>query len=265
MNIQRTGSITSLLALLAFATHASAADFSSRIYTSHDFLPDAIQALPLARRGDAEAQYFLYAATEFCASIADTRKRPPAQEAARESALSAQGTPDWQQVRRNEKALCSGLSKRTAEFSGPWLSASLAQGFPLALAVEGRNALLGFHGKARKPEGKVLLVKAINSANPYAVFEAAPAMSDKTARSGWLWYQAACELGFDCSERSRFVFGICGIWQQEACNGSLWLPDLMAGSQAPRDNERQNWMADAKRLAERIRTKSITEADVLGQ
>lgn len=173
----------------------------------------------MARAGDREAQYYVYAALEFCdvEFRALFRRRKSTGWLTRDEgvirAASSRIQPSGyaEEVDQKCRALMEGGRPELGE-SEIWLDKSTSQGQPIAMAVTADALLItprpDERSQATRERAKDALMEALESKDPEVIWRIGELqgvlnnMSDESTKSQWAWWLVACERGFDCGPDS---------------------------------------------------------------
>ncbi len=197
---------------------------ASTFAASKDYFDFAKSVLDRAAAGDADAQYYLYAALDYCDLLyrmhffrrgAKTRTLDEALQRAAMRHVS-----ELHDVRIGHQR-CSRLFDGGAEEFGipaAWLQLATEQGQPLALATTAAALLrkLSNVGETDPPresaatspaasEAKAMLLAALKSKDPEVMLKIASAqraLGDPEGLQEWAWLLAACQRGSDCDNSS---------------------------------------------------------------
>jgi hypothetical protein len=210
-------------------THAAPSFVSAheaQVREATDYLELARQLLPKAREGDADAQFHLYQALDYCrngyAQYFDRgQKRNTLDEALRE----ASGAPrtDLAEVRRVH-ARCQKLMADDSDelaHAERWLNAAVAGAHPRAqVEMAAQMASNSLHHPAQRAaqslsEARRMTRAALASRDAATIWKAGaltPLRQGSTNNDyleGLAWWQAACSRGLDCGPGSERVRELC--------------------------------------------------------
>ena len=189
--------------------------WQERILRVTDYATFVGEALPAAERGDADAQFALYAAFAFCRD--GMMERTPEQRARIPAAL-------WDDMHRRCDALVAQYPDLAGEASS-WLQRSLDADFPRAIAFSAREdierlergEIRGAQAEALVPLLKSRLVTAL-AANDPAITEGISTKlgplfpgDSRVETAYWVWRLAACEQGLDCGPQVEWLHDVCRI------------------------------------------------------
>ncbi len=197
------------------------AGISKAYSTSRDYYEFAESIADRARSGDANAQYYLYAALSYCDEIyrayfrqKDNKTRTLDEALNRVSTRQAESV----EVVRTAHSRCARLFDGGAEQFGvaaDWLRSAAAQNQPLALTITAVALLLQGEtpDAAAQADAKSMFITALKSKDPEVVWRIGEAQTmlnggDERNLQQWSWWLAACRRGFDC-ENSRWLEFSC--------------------------------------------------------
>jgi hypothetical protein len=215
---------------VAATANGSYADMYAKAENNLEFIR---QIYADAHDGDAEAQFQLFSALEYCERYylfyfvrGDSRKTL---DEALAWATRSPGT-SAEEAREVHRRCQELVDKHPNEFgrSGTWLARAADGGHPEAQLVRAERLLMPL-GQAddstqtidpqrledRRTEAKELLLKGLERKDPSAVWKVGDLQDPLTGRSQeadkdqWVWRLAACKLGYDCSQTAHWYQIMC--------------------------------------------------------
>jgi hypothetical protein len=190
--------------------------------------------LPAARRGDAQAQYFVYKSINFCAGAyaAYFEDGPPAaggphrtlEEALRLASAQSPPVPWLAQEMRSVHARCHALVNTQAAAVGDpsqWLRRAAHAGHPLAQAAYAQAEIHRIELASTTPvdgdKARIqnLLANALRSKQPdvlWAIGEHQGFLTpdgEQAALDQWAWKLLACQRGLDCTGAAPWYRSVC--------------------------------------------------------
>jgi hypothetical protein len=215
--------------------------------SSSDLFAFAKKAAVPAFRGDGTAALYLARALELCQLQVVLYGRAPDPRSAFENWLSEQEYMPEPEVAKFERNfdLCKGFFSGDAFASLPpkkggylsfsyWLNAASSDGNPVAEVIHVANELPAV-GNGRNPRGaEAMLVSAVSTGDPEAVFRAGYFLLDGHGGNGVDAYAVAiagCDLGYDCSADNSFIFGDCA--RLGGCSPGLDFQDMVSQEIGP--------------------------------
>ena len=190
--------------------------WQERILIVKDYAVFVPLALPEAQKGNADAQFALYAAFSFCR---DGMMKRTAEERARIPAEL------WDSMHRRCDALALKYPDLASEASA-WLQSALAAGFPRAIAFAAiedikkieRGEVRGHKARALIADVKARLIPALAANDPAItagistrVGTLFPAEEARAESAYWVWRLAACEQGLDCGPQAGWLHDVCRL------------------------------------------------------
>jgi hypothetical protein len=254
-------------------------DYKRNFAESHNYWKFAHDALPTANAGNADAQFYLSRALEYCAEHNSFYYRRKGRPIGLDEGLQ-------RAVQRNLPIdVAQAVYERCHEFvdhgaSGlgsarEWLARATSVGQPLAQAVTASKILMQVQrqdfikaGGVPTPDNdptimsegdpRELLRSAIQSKDPEVLFtigEFQPLLDPtNTDKDRYAWMLLACQRGFDCTANAEWVKNSCaGAPECASANGPTDLVRILAGDQWPEVQQRardlsigldqENWSA----------------------
>ena len=218
------------------ATSPAAAERNdyARFHESKDFYAYAEELLPLAKQGDASAQFYLSSALSYCEGLYDwyfieytqngTRRQRTLDEALQLTAERKVFQPDDVRDIQQRCQKLRSIDPPPFGTSREWLDAAIALGFPMAQASEALNLALQGQGRsnpekaqAARGEARQLALVALRTRDPMVMAQMgdiaanlAGEDSGKARIVRWAWPLAACQREANCR--------IMGDWMRLFCN-----------------------------------------------
>ncbi len=214
-------------------TRNVARDISREFRLSRNYADYAAGIHAMAEQGDPDAQYYLFAALDFCDREYGALFRLPNQRwRTLDQALARAAVRPTENTRWVERvyATCHTLMQNQRNRYGDardWLAKATASGHSVAMAKTANDMLIaGVMARAasqlEQPDNSVpreLLAAAVESRDP-AVFwligEAQPllvAEAGTVTLNQWAWWLLACQHGYDCGADSLLVEFSCRLDQ----------------------------------------------------
>jgi hypothetical protein len=212
---------------------------AARLHASDDYFQFVESVIGDARRGDRDAQYYVFEALRFCdigyRSYFKGRGRNRTLDEALTWASTSGPLLDAEEARDIHRK-CHRLKEENGSQFGmadTWLNEAADAGHPLAQAAKAFKLLAE---TTRAPTGMPsndsavsadqaveLLRHALRSKDPSVLWTvgdlAKPLSGDAVAaeRLQWVWRLAACQRGYDCSEAAGWYRFACRLDPQHLC------------------------------------------------
>ena len=224
------------------------ADFSATFRKAENYRQFIVDALPAARNGNADAQYYISAAMKYCADIRGYfggRNKMISLEAAIErwASTQARGMGDFLQ---RAESLCRDFWDNPDTSWGSvdeWQTRAAESGQPVAKVLKAQQILLQKRSAGQQKmthvsnpddpstwqsyqlteddlrEPRALVTEALVTRNPEAIAHIGdlayllnPDRPDvDEGGESWVWLYAACLRGLDCSGQAEWRRQICGF------------------------------------------------------
>lgn len=196
-------------------------EFIRRIYAS-------------AQDGDAEAQYQLFSALEYCERnylfyfVRGNNRKTLDEALAWATRSPGTSAEEAREVHRRCQEL---VDRHPNEFgrSDAWLARAAESGHPEAQLARAERLLMPSgqasedstetidlqHHEQRRAEAKDLLLKGLERKDPSAVWKVGDLQDPLSGRpqdadkNQWVWRLAACKLGYDCSQTADWYQFMC--------------------------------------------------------
>jgi hypothetical protein len=199
--------------------------YQARWREATDYLEFSRGILGRAREGDADAQYHLYAALDYCRrSYREYFDRGQQRLSLDEAIRTGGDSPAAIRDIRQAHSRCGDLmSLTTGEFgeAEQWLQRSARSGHPRAQVqlasrlITGSRMLSPAQASRSLTEARQFVRESLASRDPAVIWAAAtlPAISTDAASRDraetMAWWQAACDQGLDCGPGSDPVRQLC--------------------------------------------------------
>lgn len=210
-------------------------DDYARFHESKDFHAYAGELYPLAKQGDASAQFYLSSALSYCEGLYDwyfieytqngTRRQRTLDEALQLTAERKVFQPDDVRDIQQRCQKLRSIDPPPFGTSREWLDAAIALGFPMAQANEALNLALQGQGRsnpekaqAARGEARQLALVALRTRDPMVMAQmgdiAANLAGEDAAKAKivrWAWPLAACQREANCKIMSDWMRLFCNI------------------------------------------------------
>jgi hypothetical protein len=241
-------------------------DYKKRLADAHDYWTFAHDVLPAAKAGNADAQYYLSKAMEYCADVNrfyfERRGQPVGLDQALQNAARLHQHSEFVQLAYDRCHKFFNEDTSALGTAADWLASATRAGQPLAESATASKlvaqGLLDNFAKAGavptsipepaklRADPQELLYEAVQSREPevlYNIGQLYPPMNPNDPDSNvvrYAWILLACERGLDCTANADWVKDGC-LESDVACNSATSSSDyvrFLAGDQWPQVEQR---------------------------